>query len=152
MINQANRRPGHATWLSAIRSKPFAPIFTFQKSLLRLCKTFAASYHIISFNTPNCNKSLFLLFFPPAKLPQKSATENFRFLIAESRLQIANQKISLLARIFSLSLTRFCLLGWINRFFLTRLCCLDFARPYCLGLARTCQGLPIKSRLKLAKV
>ncbi len=34
MINQANRRPGHATCLSAIRSKPFAPIFTFQKSQL----------------------------------------------------------------------------------------------------------------------
>ena len=30
MISQANRRPGHATCLSAIRSKPFAPILTFQ--------------------------------------------------------------------------------------------------------------------------
>ena len=30
MISQANRRPGHATCLSAIRSKPFAPVLTFQ--------------------------------------------------------------------------------------------------------------------------
>jgi len=30
MISQANRHPGHATCLSAIRSKPFAPILTFQ--------------------------------------------------------------------------------------------------------------------------
>ncbi len=33
MISQANRRPGHATWLSAIRSKPFAPVFTCQNYL-----------------------------------------------------------------------------------------------------------------------
>jgi hypothetical protein len=32
MISQANRRPGHATCLSAIRSKPFAPVLTFQYS------------------------------------------------------------------------------------------------------------------------
>jgi len=30
MISQANRHPGHATYLSDIRSKPFAPVFTFQ--------------------------------------------------------------------------------------------------------------------------
>jgi hypothetical protein len=32
MISQANRRPGHASCLSTIRSKPFAPVFTFQKT------------------------------------------------------------------------------------------------------------------------
>ena len=31
MINQANRRPGHASYPSAIRSKPFAPVFTYEK-------------------------------------------------------------------------------------------------------------------------
>jgi len=31
MISQANRRPGHAACPSIIRSKPFAPIFTFHK-------------------------------------------------------------------------------------------------------------------------
>ncbi len=35
MISQANWRPGHATWLSAIRSKPFAPVFTFQSYVLK---------------------------------------------------------------------------------------------------------------------
>ena len=30
MISQANLRPGHASWLSTIRSKPFAPLFTYQ--------------------------------------------------------------------------------------------------------------------------
>lgn len=34
MINQANRRPGHASYPSAIRSKPFAPVFTYSKELL----------------------------------------------------------------------------------------------------------------------
>ena len=32
VISQANRHPGHAARLSAIRSKPFAPIFTFKTS------------------------------------------------------------------------------------------------------------------------
>jgi hypothetical protein len=36
MINQANRHPGHAAWLSAIRSKPFAPNIQFSKSKLWL--------------------------------------------------------------------------------------------------------------------
>ena len=31
MINQANRRPGHAAYPSAIRSKPFAPVFSCRK-------------------------------------------------------------------------------------------------------------------------
>ena len=31
MINQANRRPGHASYPSAIRSKPFAPVFNCTK-------------------------------------------------------------------------------------------------------------------------
>jgi hypothetical protein len=31
MINQANRRPGHAAYPSTIRSKPFAPVFTCAK-------------------------------------------------------------------------------------------------------------------------
>jgi hypothetical protein len=31
MINQANRRPGHAAYPSTIRSKPFAPVFTYRK-------------------------------------------------------------------------------------------------------------------------
>jgi len=31
MINQANRRPGHAAYPSTIRSKPFAPVFTCEK-------------------------------------------------------------------------------------------------------------------------
>ena len=34
MISQANRRPGHAACPSTIRSKPFAPLFTFQICLL----------------------------------------------------------------------------------------------------------------------
>jgi hypothetical protein len=36
MISQANRHPGHATYLSDIRSKPFAPVFTCQIRSLML--------------------------------------------------------------------------------------------------------------------
>jgi len=56
MINQANRRPGHATCLSTIRSKPFAPVFTFQKS-------HTCTMYIISRISPSRNKSLFLAVF-----------------------------------------------------------------------------------------
>jgi len=54
MISQANRRPGHATWLSAIRSKPFAPIFTFQIRFPTL--TPEILYHIVSNTTLPDNK------------------------------------------------------------------------------------------------
>ena len=45
MINQAHRRPGHATCFSAIRSKPFAPVFTFQELQLLLEKLFSTVSH-----------------------------------------------------------------------------------------------------------
>jgi hypothetical protein len=50
MISQANRHPGHATHLSDIRSKPFAPVFTCQIHSLLLENCLQASfllYHLL---------------------------------------------------------------------------------------------------------
>ena len=65
MISQANRRPGHATCLSAIRSKPFAPVFTFQIKPLRFNKLLAAIHYIISSTPPNYNKKFIFACFCP---------------------------------------------------------------------------------------
>jgi len=63
MISQANRRPEHAAYLSAIRSKPFAPIFTFQICSVMRKDSNLALNNIIPFITLHYKKSLFLAAF-----------------------------------------------------------------------------------------
>jgi cellulose synthase/poly-beta-1,6-N-acetylglucosamine synthase-like glycosyltransferase len=63
MINQANRRPGYATCLSVIRSKPFAPIFTFQKSRSRgSILLFATIYYYIVYYAKVQEKFIFNIY------------------------------------------------------------------------------------------
>lgn len=62
MISQANRRPGHATWLSDIRSKPFAPVFTCQKNSLAQRESLFPNYiDILLYITSNYNKSFHMV-------------------------------------------------------------------------------------------
>jgi len=64
MISQANRHPGRATCLSAIRSKPFAPVLTFQSRQgwpspqLNPCLLPALCSTIITKSAPNRNITL----------------------------------------------------------------------------------------------
>lgn len=54
MINQANRRPGHATYPSAIRSMPFAPYSFVRKSGP---KSIALFYHTLRLAARGSSKS-----------------------------------------------------------------------------------------------
>jgi len=87
MISQANRRPGHAACLSAIRSKPFAPVFTFQKTTC----TCALLHYIANYAKLQQN-FIFGLFFRKDNTfftvcPENTLLSEAEILVAKRRSQ-----------------------------------------------------------------